>query len=189
MRHLSYLQQRSNTSRHQNHLLEGLEKPDVSDEAPRRGAHDTGREEGLAQRNLLHRRLRASVVGHCGTVVPGSRFAIRGGFSSAWSRPSELMQLLGSLPAAALMHAASMQLQRQHPSSHLGVASGPSGSPRGLAFVIPDVPWWDSTAVGACLSCNKRVCLCVCGRAGVLQTCIHASMSTDSCQRIFRARY
>ena len=71
MRHLSYLQQ-SDTSRNQ----KGLEKPDVSDEAPRRGAHDTGREEGLAQRNLLHRRLRASIVGHCGTVVPGSRFAI-----------------------------------------------------------------------------------------------------------------
>ena len=86
MRHLSYLQQ-SDTSRNQKHLLEGLEKPDVSDEAPRRGAHDTGREEGLAQRNLLHRRLRASIVGHCGTV-PGSRFAIRGGFSSAWSRHS-----------------------------------------------------------------------------------------------------
>ena len=54
------------------------EKPD---EAPRRGAHDTGREEGLAQRNLLHRRLRAGIVGHCGIVVPGSRFADRVGFS------------------------------------------------------------------------------------------------------------
>jgi len=52
--------------------------------------------------------------------------------------------LAGTLPMAALLLTAS---NRQRPGGKLPLAPTVS-SERGLAFVIPDVAWYDSTAIG-----------------------------------------
>ena len=55
------------------------------------------------------------------------------------------MQLFGSLPMAALLLTASNQ---QRPRGLLAPVQTSGDSARGLAFAIPDVPWYDSTAIG-----------------------------------------
>lgn len=52
--------------------------------------------------------------------------------------------LAGTLPMAALLLTAS---NRHRPGGQLPLAPAVS-SERGLAFVIPDVPWYDSSAIG-----------------------------------------
>ena len=55
------------------------------------------------------------------------------------------MYVAGALPMAALLLSAT---SRQRADGRPAFSPAPVGRTRGLAYIIPDIPWYDSTAAG-----------------------------------------